>query len=103
VRTAPSIADLVAELGNPRVVATSARADVFPNVPRRTAPELVAEAALDSRPVLILLGTGHGLADSLIPDVSCMLAPIDGLAGWNHLAVRSAGAILLDRLFGSAT
>jgi tRNA (guanine37-N1)-methyltransferase len=103
VRTASSIADLVAELGNPRVVATSARADVFPNVPRRTAPELVAEAALDSRPVLILLGTGHGLADSLIPDVSCMLAPIDGLAGWNHLAVRSAGAILLDRLFGSAT
>jgi tRNA (guanine37-N1)-methyltransferase len=103
VRTSPSIADLIAELDNPRVVATSARDDAFANVPRRTPHQLVAEAAQDSRPLLLLLGTGHGLADSLIPDVSCMLAPIEGASDWNHLAVRSAGAILLDRLFGSAT
>ena len=101
VRTAPSIEALVANLGGPRVVATSARHDSFPNVPRKTPQELLAEAALDPAPLLILLGTGHGLAHELIPGVSCMLAPIEGASDWNHLAVRSAGAILLDRLFGS--
>jgi hypothetical protein len=29
-----------------------------------------------------------------------VLAPIDGSSDWNHLAVRSAAAIILDRLFG---
>jgi tRNA (guanine37-N1)-methyltransferase len=51
-------------------------------------------------PLLILLGTGWGLADELIPSVSRLLAPIEGASDWNHLSVRSAGAILLDRLFG---
>jgi hypothetical protein len=50
--------------------------------------------------MLLLLGTGWGLADHLIPSVSRLLAPIEGSSDWNHLSVRSAGAILLDRLFG---
>jgi hypothetical protein len=29
-----------------------------------------------------------------------VLTPIDGRGPYNHLSVRSAGAILLDRLFG---
>jgi hypothetical protein len=29
-----------------------------------------------------------------------VLAPIEGASDWNHLSVRSAGAIILDRLFG---
>jgi hypothetical protein len=55
---------------------------------------------VDPAPLLILLGTGWGLADALIPSVSRVLAPIEGTSDWNHLSVRSAGAILLDRLFG---
>jgi tRNA (guanine37-N1)-methyltransferase len=93
-----------AELGAspyaPLVVATSAKPTSFPGVPRRTAGELVAEASLDPRPMLILLGTGWGLAESLIPSVSRVLAPIEGDSEWNHLSVRSAAAIILDRLFG---
>jgi hypothetical protein len=50
--------------------------------------------------MLILLGTGWGLADALIPSVSRVLAPIEGASAWNHLSVRSAGAVILDRLFG---
>ena len=60
------------------------------------------EATLDPAPVLLLLGTGWGLADSLIPSVSRVLAPIEGDSDWNHLSVRSAAAIILDRLFGRA-
>jgi hypothetical protein len=29
-----------------------------------------------------------------------MLAPIEGTSDWNHLSVRSAAAVILDRLFG---
>jgi len=105
VRTAESIeaviADLSAEHGRaPLVVATSARADSFPAAARRTSSELLAEASLAPAPLLLLLGTGWGLADTLIPSVSRVLAPIEGASVWNHLSVRSAGAVILDRLFG---
>jgi tRNA (guanine37-N1)-methyltransferase len=104
VRTAESVEAVIAQLAAlgppPRVVATSARHDSFPDVPRRSPQALLAEASLDPAPLLLLLGTGWGLADALIPSVSQVLAPIDGASDWNHLSVRSAGAILLDRLFG---
>ncbi|MBA3392029.1 MAG: tRNA (guanosine(37)-N1)-methyltransferase TrmD [Deltaproteobacteria bacterium] len=98
------IANLTAEHGSaPVVVGTSARADAFSGAIRRTAPELVAEARENPAPLLILLGTGWGLAEHLIPSVTRVLAPIEGAAGWNHLSVRSAGAVILDRLFGRPT
>jgi tRNA (guanine37-N1)-methyltransferase len=96
-----AIATITAEHGAPPlVVATSARAESFPAAPRRTADELLAEASATTAPVLVLFGTGWGLADSLIPSVTRVLAPIDGAADWNHLSVRSAAAVILDRLFG---
>ncbi len=105
VRTAASVDDVIASITEssgkpPLVVATSAKPTSFPAAARRTTSELVAEATLDPAPVLLLLGTGWGLADSLIPSVSRVLAPIEGDTNWNHLSVRSAAAIILDRLFG---
>jgi tRNA (guanine37-N1)-methyltransferase len=105
VRTAASVDDVIAGLtaehgAPPRVVATSAREGAFPGAERRSCSELVAEAGSDPAPLLILLGTGWGLAESLIPSVTRVLAPIEGTSGWNHLSVRSAGAVILDRLFG---
>ncbi len=107
VRTAESVEAVIAEIAaehgrEPIVVATSARHESFPAAARRTPAELSAELSVDPAgpPLLILLGTGWGLADALIPSVSRVLAPIEGASDWNHLSVRSAGAILLDRLFG---
>ena len=105
VRTAASVDDVIAALTAehglaPRVVATSARRGAFPGAERRSCSQLVAEASSEPAPLLILLGTGWGLAESLIPSVTRVLAPIEGTSGWNHLSVRSAGAVLLDRLFG---
>jgi tRNA (guanine37-N1)-methyltransferase len=105
VRTAESIEAVIAELTAahglaPLVVATSARAGSFAAIPRRSPPALHAEASTNPAPLLILLGTGWGLAEGLISSVSRMLAPIEGASEWNHLSVRSAGAVLLDRLFG---
>jgi tRNA (guanine37-N1)-methyltransferase len=106
VRTAPAVEDVIAELTAqagepPLVVGTSAKPGAFPAALRRTPAELVAEARTITAPVLLLFGTGWGLAESLIPSVSRVLTPIDGTEGWNHLSVRSAVAILLDRMFGS--
>jgi tRNA (guanine37-N1)-methyltransferase len=105
VRTAESIEAVIAELTAaygiaPTVVATSARQESFAAVPRTAPAALRAEASVTPAPLLVLLGTGWGLADTLIPSVSRVLAPIEGSSDWNHLAVRSAGAIVLDRLFG---
>ncbi|HTR55161.1 MAG TPA: tRNA (guanosine(37)-N1)-methyltransferase TrmD [Kofleriaceae bacterium] len=105
VRAHPSIEAAIEAVGAehgapPRVVATSARAGVFAGAEVRSCEALAAEASADPAPLLVLLGTGWGLADALIPSVTRVLAPIEGASSWNHLSVRSAGAVLLDRLFG---
>lgn len=49
---------------------------------------------------LILFGTGWGLEAGLIERCDFLLEPIMAGPGYNHLAVRSAVAIIIDRLFG---
>ena len=107
VRTADSLETVISELTAehglaPFVVASSARRDAFPAAARRTPADLVTELSPEPAPVLLLLGTGWGLAEPQIPSVSHVLTPIEGASDWNHLSVRSAGAILLDRMFGRA-
>ena len=54
---------------------------------------------LDNPPCLLLFGTGWGLHSSIESVVNFKLAPILGAGlGYNHLSVRSAVAIYLDRL-----
>lgn len=62
--------------------------------------ELVLKINLDETPCLLLFGTGWGLTASVIDAADYRLAPINGMAidGYNHLSVRSAVAIYLDRL-----
>ena len=50
-------------------------------------------------PFLILFGTGWGLTREVKDHSDYVLAPIEGV-GYNHLSVRSAVAIILDRLLG---
>ncbi|MBD3231744.1 hypothetical protein GF322_03710 [Candidatus Dependentiae bacterium] len=52
------------------------------------------------RPVLIVLGTGQGLSESIIARCDYLLLPIKGMSEYNHLSVRSAAAIILDRWLG---
>ena len=53
-------------------------------------------------PFLILFGTGWGLTQEVKKSSDYILAPIEG-KGYNHLSVRSAVAIILDRLLGDRT
>ena len=51
-------------------------------------------------PHLILFGTGWGMAPEVFVDVDALLPPITGFGEYNHLSVRSAAAIVLDRVLG---
>jgi hypothetical protein len=53
----------------------------------------------ESTPFFILFGTGWGLTQEVKDSSDYVLAPIEG-RGYNHLSVRSAVAIILDRLLG---
>jgi hypothetical protein len=52
------------------------------------------------QPFLLLLGTGWGLTEDVFKKSDYVLEPISGGGDYNHLSVRSAASIMLDRLFG---
>jgi hypothetical protein len=54
----------------------------------------------DSGAYLFVFGTGWGLAGEVIENCRYRLEPVNGTEPYNHLSVRSAVAVTLDRLFG---
>lgn len=52
----------------------------------------------DSLPYLLIFGTGWGLTEQIVDEADYRLEPIKGVGDYNHLAVRSAVAIVLDRI-----
>jgi hypothetical protein len=73
----------------------------------RPSPDGVAYATLRARldapgpPVLMVFGTGWGLSPEIIDRADLRLAPILGPTAYNHLSVRAAAAVILDRLRGT--
>jgi hypothetical protein len=83
----------------PFVVATGAKI----KQPEGTCKDLLKRVEEEKiQNVLILFGTGHGMAQRLLDAVDFRLERIVGASrdGYNHLSVRSAVAIYCDRLFG---
>ena len=80
----------------PRVVVTSAK-EVPNSIGYKSLREKLSE---DGGPVLLVFGTGWGLEKNLIKNADYVLEPIQGNSGFNHLPVRGAIAIILDRLLG---
>ena len=82
--------------GKPTVLATCAQeksSSIWPY-------SVVRQRIFDGERFLILLGTAWGLAQEVIDAGDGILPPIFGLGNYNHLSVRSAAAIILDRLLG---
>lgn len=50
---------------------------------------------------LVLFGTAWGLAPRALEGCDDILEPINGAGEYNHLSVRSAAAVVLDRLLGA--
>lgn len=101
IRLQPSLVDAVQELGQrwgetPRTVVTSAkmnRSDISFGALR----ELIHQ----DTPLLLVFGTSWGLAPEIIVQADYRLVPVQGAGDYNHLAVRSAVAIILDRVLGN--
>ena len=55
---------------------------------------------LAARPVVLVFGTGSGLREETLASADAVMSPISGGQGYNHLSVRSAVSITLDRFFG---
>jgi hypothetical protein len=102
IRVKSTLEEVVTELSQneevkPQIVVTSAR----------MADSDLSYAGLrdlnrDQRPLLLLFGTAWGLAPEVLAQADYRLAPIRGGEVYNHLSVRSAAAIILDRLLGEA-
>ena len=58
------------------------------------------EIVFSDAPLLILFGTGWGLTKEIMQTADRILEPITGIAEYNHLSVRAAVAITMDRLLG---
>ena len=101
VRLKDTLDDVMLEVereygSKPKLVVTSAR----PGGKRTSFLELRDMLIKSDQPFLLLLGTGWGLTDTILAQSDYLLEPIDGGTDYNHLAVRSAAAIFLDRLLG---
>lgn len=69
--------------------------------PGSISPDELSDLIRDpSQPYLLLFGTGWGLVDEVFQQADLVLDPIRGAGDYNHLPVRSAAAIILDRILG---
>lgn len=82
----------------PWTVATDAR--LYPNTITYREMRGKIEAEEEKRPYLILFGTGWGMLKEDMAKADFILAPVYGPTEYNHLSVRSAVSIILDRLRG---
>lgn len=94
-----AVEDLTAYCGSrPRLVASSAVWPGQKNAPAPLTPCRVRDWCREG-PVLLCLGTAHGLAPEVLARCDGVLRPLRFLS-YNHLSVRSAAAILADRILG---
>jgi len=81
----------------PKLVATDARP--YPNMVNY---DFVRDLVSAKEPVVLVLGTGHGIAYEMIRKMDYFLTPIRPNRDFNHLSVRSAASILVDRIIGDS-
>ncbi len=84
--------------GSPKVVVTCAR-----DIETRSSVgyDEFRTILLSGAPHLLVFGTAWGLSEQFIEKADYILEPIKGNTGYNHLSVRCAVAIILDRLMGN--
>lgn len=81
--------------GYPRTVVTSAR-----NHSGGISLIRFRELLKTGNPYLMVFGTAWGLSQACMEEADHILEPIRGNTEYNHLSVRSATSIILDRLLG---
>jgi len=80
----------------PLLIATDASSQKNRNISYEKARKLIR----DGTAVILVFGTAWGLEKGVLDRADYVLDPIFGRAGYNHLSVRTAAAVILDRLVG---
>ena len=89
-----TVRDLTKRCGKkPVIVATSAN-----KLPESISFQCLQSEIKKGGPILLLFGTGWGLEKSILNEADYVLDSVDGVGEYNHLPVRAAIAIILDRL-----
>jgi hypothetical protein len=99
IRIVADIDEMMSDIraaGVPAVIGTSSRE----RPGALTYEELSGRIATDERPVVLLFGTGWGLPPSVTALGESMLLPVRGSGEYNHLSLRVAIGIILDRILG---
>ena len=90
------VKEITEETGiKPCVIVTGAR-----QAPQSIGYEALKKELKQEKSHLLVFGTGWGLEKNLIKNADHSLVPIEGINGFNHLPVRGAISIILDRLLG---
>jgi len=102
MRIVPALDDVYAELGGRDGIEVWTTAAQARGGAITTYDDARARLAEPGSPVVLLFGTGWGLAPSVLETADVRIEPIAGdpEAAYNHLSVRAAAAITLDRLRG---
>lgn len=100
VRIASSLTEVIEQINKekgvyPKLIATSAK--IYPQTVSYSRMREIIDKREDV--FLILLGTGWGMPSELVESCDYVLEPILGAGNYNHLSVRNAAAIIMDRLF----
>jgi len=80
----------------PLVIATDASKQEARSISHNNARAITQ----DNTVILLLFGTAWGLDKSVLDQADYILDPVMGTTGYQHLSVRTAAAIILDRLAG---
>lgn len=102
VRVTPSVASAAADFQSGFSKSVKIAVTGAARRPGSIALQTLRNHLLESdQPYLLLLGTGWGLTETFFETADIILEPIAGSGIYNHLSVRSAAAIMLDRLRGN--
>lgn len=97
-RTLEEVIEAIAEGAGRRPVLVATAARRLPG--SVTYAQLRERMQREPGPYLIAFGTGYGLPETTVGAADVLLEPIGVPEDWNHLSVRAATAITLDRLLG---
>lgn len=84
---------------------TGKKVELIATTARTTERSITMKALVGSldkeKAYLLLFGTGWGLVDDIINSADYVLEPLSYETGYNHLSVRSAVSIIMDRLYNA--
>ena len=97
----PSLEETIREISEmegkkPLVIATDAQKQKTGSLTYRKAVDIINAENV----VMIMFGTAWGLDKEVVDQADFILDPVEGGTNYNHLSVRTAAAIILDRLVG---